>query len=98
MKKILVLIILAVLTLAIAGCGPMTPQDRMAISEAFRNWPQVEQRQRESGQTWFIGPPISPNRQSYYPPTYWQEKNAEREYYEKLRTPPKIISPKLTYP
>ncbi len=81
MKKLIVLIILVGIFCVVVGCE-MTPQDRMALSEAFMNWPQVEQQQRESGQIQVL-PPIGGGRLvPQHNSTYWQEKNAKKEYYK----------------
>ena len=47
MRKILLILILAIAVGVIAGCGEMTYEERMAWSQAFQNMSQQQQAYQE---------------------------------------------------
>lgn len=84
MKKLIVIIFAVVVLLSVAGCGPMTAEDRMAWQSALQGYSrqqqnlayQQNQQLRENGR--YINQQLQKNPNSYY----WQERRARQEYYQ----------------
>jgi len=65
----------------IAGCETMTPEQREAWIDSLNQYEQQQQQQ-----------PLYQLR-PLYPPTYWQEKLAEQEYWKDYYRRRGIITP-----
>lgn len=84
MKKLLIILFLFIFAISIAGCGPMTPEQQMALSNSLMIYSQQQQNLAYQQNMQLRENAREINRQLQKPSnsSYWQEQRARQEYWQ----------------